>query len=101
MSRTASFRSGPSDRDSSTVTHVQREASTMFSFLRRKISRPSTTARNNRNTFRPRLEALEDRWMLSAGALDPTFGSGGTVTTSFNAGANAGAIALQPDGKIV
>jgi uncharacterized delta-60 repeat protein len=30
----------------------------------------------------PRLEALEDRCLLSAGVLDTTFGSGGLVTTS-------------------
>ena len=30
--------------------------------------------------FRPRLEALEGRWVPSAGALDPTFGSNGLVT---------------------
>jgi uncharacterized delta-60 repeat protein len=39
----------------------------------------------------------------SAGALDPSFGSGGKVTTNFGSGTRdlARAIALQPDGKIV
>ncbi|WP_165226030.1 hypothetical protein [Aquisphaera insulae] len=32
---------------------------------------------------RPRLEPLERRALLSAGSLDPTFGSGGSVTTDF------------------
>lgn len=31
--------------------------------------------------FRPRLEALEDRCVLSGGVLDPTFGSGGMLAT--------------------
>src|SRR5262249_8301499 len=31
--------------------------------------------------FRPRLEALEDRCLLSGGVLDPTFGSGGMLAT--------------------
>ena len=52
-----------------------------------------------------RLEALEDRCVPSAGVLDPTFGSGGTVTTRFG-GNNfdptyAEALVIQPDGKIL
>jgi uncharacterized delta-60 repeat protein len=35
------------------------------------------------------------------GALDPSFGTGGTVTTSFGEFADGHAVALQPDGKIV
>jgi uncharacterized delta-60 repeat protein len=52
---------------------------------------------------RPQVEALEDRWLLSAGALDPTFGSGGTVTTNFgnNTNTSAQVLVIQPDGKIV
>ena len=49
------------------------------------------------------VERLEDRSLLSAGALDPTFGLGGIVTTDF-LGSNtdaAQAVALQNDGKIV
>jgi uncharacterized delta-60 repeat protein len=50
-----------------------------------------------------RLEALEDRCLLSAGALDPTFGNGGGyVTTSPTSGADlAHAGQIQPDGKII
>src|SRR5438132_5751404 len=54
------------------------------------------------------LEPLEDRCLLSAGALDPTFGSGGIVTTSFtDLGAGAAAVAIYHnqgptnEGKIV
>ena len=49
------------------------------------------------------LEALEDRCLLSAGALDPTFGNGaGYVTTSPTNGADDAYSALiQPDGKIL
>jgi uncharacterized delta-60 repeat protein len=52
---------------------------------------------------RPRLEALEDRCLLNAGALDPTFGSGtGYVTTSLSPYADAGYdVLLQPSGNIV
>jgi uncharacterized delta-60 repeat protein len=39
---------------------------------------------------------------LNDGTLDPSFGSGGTATTSFaKTLASANAIALQPDGKII
>ncbi len=37
----------------------------------------------------------------AAGDLDPSFGSGGTVTTTIGTDAGAGDVALQPDGKIV
>jgi uncharacterized delta-60 repeat protein len=47
--------------------------------------------------FRPRLEELEDRRLLSAGALDPTFGSGGTVTTGMVVFVEV----VEPNGKIV
>jgi uncharacterized delta-60 repeat protein len=39
---------------------------------------------------------------LSSGALDPTFGFGGTVLTGFGGATNgANALAIQPDGRIV
>ncbi|HZT80472.1 MAG TPA: delta-60 repeat domain-containing protein [Gemmataceae bacterium] len=47
---------------------------------------------------RPHLEALEDRCLLSGGALNSTFGNGGLVTTAIGArSANANAILQQPD----
>jgi uncharacterized delta-60 repeat protein len=77
----------------------------MFSFTRRTNYR-STSEKKIR--FRPRLEALEDRSLLSGGVLDPTFGSGGVVNTPVNAGPyNAVGTATYPnegtanDGKIV
>ena len=50
-----------------------------------------------------RLEALEDRVTPSTGGvLDPTFGSGGVVLSTFtNYNDVAQAITVQPDGKIV
>src|SRR5262249_4626209 len=54
--------------------------------------------------FLPRIDALEDRCLLSAGALDPTFGAGaGYVTASLSKGSDvASAVLIQPwDGKIV
>jgi uncharacterized delta-60 repeat protein len=40
--------------------------------------------------------------LATPGALDPTFGTGGKVTTAFGSGNDgAGALALQPDGKLV
>jgi uncharacterized delta-60 repeat protein len=64
--------------------------------------------RKRTNTRRLSLEPLEDRCLLSAGQLDPTFGSGGIVTTSFPSGVSAArAVAIYAnagtanDGKIV
>src|SRR5262249_54535188 len=53
--------------------------------------------------FRPRLELLEGRTLLAAGALDPTFGSGGKVLTEFpgRTASVAEAIVGQPDGKLI
>jgi uncharacterized delta-60 repeat protein len=49
--------------------------------------------------FRPQVDVLEDRCLLSAGALDTTFGGTGVVTT---VGDSATAVLIQPwDGKIV
>jgi uncharacterized delta-60 repeat protein len=55
-----------------------------------------------RQSYRPRLESLEDRCLLSGGALDPTFGTGGIVTTAVGSNSSgAHAVVVQSDGKIV
>src|SRR5438445_609758 len=52
--------------------------------------------------FRPVLEGLEDRTLLSAGDLDPAFGTGGIVTTNFGTSLDKGqSVLVQTDGKIV
>jgi uncharacterized delta-60 repeat protein len=49
-----------------------------------------------------RFEPLEDRRLLSAGDLDPTFGLHGLVTTDFAGSPDWGqGVAIQADGKIV
>jgi uncharacterized delta-60 repeat protein len=86
-------------------------------FSSSRKTRRGSISRSLRGGFRPQLEALEDRCLLSAGALDPTFGGpfngsnspAGTVVgpTGFKTG--AGAIIIYPntgtnlstDGKIV
>jgi len=35
------------------------------------------------------------------GTLDSAFGSGGTLTTTFNGDEGVGALVVQPDGKII
>jgi uncharacterized delta-60 repeat protein len=51
--------------------------------------------------FKPSLESLEDRTLLNAGALDPSFGMGGEVTTDFGSSDFIARSLLQTDGKIV
>jgi uncharacterized delta-60 repeat protein len=50
-----------------------------------------------------RLDVLEDRTLLAAGALDTTFGTNGLATTHFpgSTGSSAAALAEQSDGKLV
>jgi uncharacterized delta-60 repeat protein len=70
--------------------------------LAARFSRIPTPRTRQRPTFRPRLEALEDRLCPSGGLLDPTFGSGGIVTQAFTSSPDsATAVVVQPDGKIV
>jgi uncharacterized delta-60 repeat protein len=66
-------------------------------------NRRVTSAQPHRSPYRPRLEPLEDRCLMSAGALDPTFGAGGIVTTSLSQKTNdyGHRVAVQPDGKIL
>jgi uncharacterized delta-60 repeat protein len=54
-------------------------------------------------SVRPRLEPLEDRCLLNAGSIDPTFGNGaGYVTTSTSTGTDgARSVLIQPNGDIV
>ena len=47
------------------------------------------------------VEALESRALLSGNGLDPTFGTGGEVNTSFGGNDAAAKVLVQPNGKIV
>jgi hypothetical protein len=67
----------------------------MFAFIWRKRRR-TTTAHKTQSQFRPRIEPLEDRCLLSGGVLDPTFGSGGLVTTTVGGLSDAWAVATYP-----
>jgi uncharacterized delta-60 repeat protein len=65
-------------------------------------------ARTHTSTRRLSIEALEDRCLLSGGVLDPMFGNGGLLTTSFGSSdSKANAVAIYPnagtanDGKTV
>src|SRR5689334_7651431 len=65
------------------------------------------TQRSQRGNFRrvhsqPSLEVLEDRQLLAAGALDPSFGTNGIVIRDHGTVADgAQAVAIQADGKFV
>ena len=79
----------------------------LLSWLRplaaRLTSHRTRTTPPRRPAFRPRVEGLEDRLTPSSGGLlDPTFGSGGIVTSSFSSNFDiAKDVLVQPDGKIV
>src|SRR3954464_11957556 len=63
----------------------------------------ATVRRRARAVTLAAIEPVESRLLLSAGALDTTFGSNGTVETGFGGVMNSGAqdAVLQSDGKIV
>ena len=67
------------------------------------MSRHTSFQMPDRRSFRPRVDSLEDRKLLAAGALDPTFGGTGVVTRDLGStGDKAQAIAVQPwDNKVV
>jgi uncharacterized delta-60 repeat protein len=72
----------------------------MWPFSPRKTRCP--TRRPPQPSRRLSLEALEDRCLLSSGALDPTFGSGGIVTTALTkTGDIAHGLLLQPNGDLI
>jgi uncharacterized delta-60 repeat protein len=73
-----------------------------------RIVRPSDIARLSRRLLVSAFAALLLSWPLTtgvraaAGDLDPTFGSGGKITTDFSNSVDSGnATAIQSDGKIV
>src|SRR6266852_3577570 len=85
-----------------------REGTPMFNWIKRpKTSDKSSRRkahrqdRSRQSSFRPRLEPLEERMLLYAGALDQTFGTHGIVIDSPLQGAQTPALALQADGKIL
>lgn len=57
--------------------------------------------------YRPGLEPIEERCLLSGGLLDPTFGTGGLVSNTIGSSSRALAVATYPnagtvnDGKVV
>jgi uncharacterized delta-60 repeat protein len=68
-------------------------------------SRKTRRSQTSRPAGRPRLEVLEDRCLLSAGGLDPTFNPTGsppgTATVVIGQADGAHAVLAQPSGKIV
>lgn len=59
--------------------------------------------RDRRSAFRPAVEGLEDRNLLSAGSLDPTFGNGGEVTFNWRPEVSGfiTTVLSQTDGKLI
>lgn len=75
---------------------------TLFRWLRSALA-PRSAPRTRPATRRLAVELLEDRLTPSTGGLlDPTFGSGGQVMTSFSNNYDAAyATIAQPDGKVL
>ncbi|HZU36840.1 MAG TPA: hypothetical protein VFA18_13055, partial [Gemmataceae bacterium] len=77
----------------------------MWFFFSRKTRR-TTTKSSSRPTFRPRVRALEDRCLMSAGMLDPTFNPTGSppgtaVAPPVGSNDDGYACLVQPSGKVV
>jgi uncharacterized delta-60 repeat protein len=69
---------------------------------RSKPSRRRSAPRRFRSAFVLRCESLEERRLLSAGALDSTFGTGGIATAQIGTtSTSAGGVVIQADGKVV
>src|SRR4051794_38239544 len=63
--------------------------------------RPASRSRSGCRA-RPKVEGLEGRQLLNAGALDTSFGSAGTLLADPNfVKGTVDALVVQPDGKIV
>ena len=69
---------------------------------------PVKSPRKHRRRVRPwpslygQIQELETRALLTPGALDTTFGGGGSLITTFTTGDDVGkGVAIQSDGKIV
>jgi uncharacterized delta-60 repeat protein len=71
----------------------------MWFLFSRKLQ-PARFGRPRRCSFRPRLEPLEDRYVPSGGVLDPTFGSGGLVSTTAGGLNELFAVATYPAGTV-
>ncbi len=71
----------------------------------RRIRRRSPLRKRTAGNYvAAQVEVMEERRLLSAGTVDPTFGSGGTVTTNFSGPATGSPVDLvvtQPDGKAI
>src|SRR5262249_28898590 len=75
------------------------EETPMLAFWRRWLPVPVP---RDRRAYRPRVEWLETRDLLSAGSLDPTFGTQGKVIASLDGKLDTiNAAALQADGKVI
>src|SRR6516162_2192691 len=88
--------------------HRERRPTMFSSWLRqwrtKPRANPNAARRPRRARWRPRLEVLEDRCLLSAGQLDPTFGTGGVVTTNIGgptATTAQAVVVTQSDGKVL
>jgi uncharacterized delta-60 repeat protein len=79
--------------------------SSWFARLFQRSPRTASTRTARSGSFRPALEALEERTLLSAGALDLTFGGTGIVITHAGIGGpsfeGARAMAIDHQGNIV
>jgi len=83
-------------------TSVLKSLKSRFDLYRRESRRPSPRGVKR---FRPAVNVLEERALMTAGALDAAFSADGKTQVFFDAGGdkadNAAAVAVQSDGKIV
>src|SRR5262245_10753669 len=89
-----------------TAVAQDRRVCMLFRWFRSMIARPLRPVRaGRRSAVRPGLEALEDRTLLTAGALDPNFGSFGKTVVAFDKGGSlndqARAVAVDAQGRTI
>lgn len=81
--------------------HSSFVSSTTITQIESGPKQSSSKTKNKKSRMRAAIEAMENRYMLSGGVIDTSFGSAGTTQANLPGAQTANAIVIQSDGKIV